>query len=127
MQTCGGCQETHPSAVGFLLRNDSVFATYRASWNPHGRESWVDMAIGSFEDPDYANQVLFACRIGPVDGQDTNACSLVTPQWGQPDPGPILGRSLDRDAALAHHWLPDFWQAIDWLILNDPFFHQPSS
>lgn len=124
INTCQACEETHPTAQGFLNRNGAVFAAYIASWNPHGGESWVDMTIGSFDDPGYDDHVLFSCRIGPIETYENDVCTLVTPTWGGEFPPPILGLSLNRDAALAHPWLPDFWDAVDWLMFNDPFFHQ---
>lgn len=120
--TCRSCDASHPTAQGFLLRNNAKFAAYLVSWNPHASEKWIDMSIGSFEDPDYPDQALFACRIGPVELSGEDACTLVTPTWGGEHPPEILGTRLNRDAALAHHWLPDFWNAVDWLVFNEEYF-----
>ena len=33
---------------------------------------------------------------------------------------PLWGKKLSRDEALAHPWLPDFWEVVDFVLLTDP-------
>jgi hypothetical protein len=32
---------------------------------------------------------------------------------------PVFGRKLDRDEALEHPWLADFWSVVDFLLIED--------
>ena len=76
-----------------------------------------------WEEPDYPDQVTFGCRLGPVEGQDGPAASLVTGGENKSD-HPLFGVKLDREAALEHPRLADFWEVIDWLVVNDPTLHE---
>lgn len=120
--SCQDCLATHRTSYGYLLRNSAPFAMYIASANPHTGESWIDMTIGSFKQPKFRDNVLFACRIDPADELGRTGCTLVRPTWGGDNPPQILGAPVERDVALLHTWLPDFWNAVDWLVANEPFF-----
>jgi hypothetical protein len=120
---CHECGGEHDSVNGFLLRDGSAYAVYFAAWYPHKSEAWIDVAIGSWEPPDYADHVTFGCRIGYVESQSESASSLV--HGGQVlSDSPMFGQKLNRDEALAHPWLNSFWEVVDWLILNDPTLHE---
>jgi hypothetical protein len=115
---CEQCGEEHDSAVGLVLRDGRAYAAYWAAWYPHEREAWVDMTLGTWQEPDYPDNVTFGCRIGVFGGQTEPACSLVKAAQTRSD-SPIFGRKLDRDEALAHPWLSSFWEVLDWVIVND--------
>jgi hypothetical protein len=44
---------------------------------------------------------------------------LVTAGSIYPD-GPLFGRKLDREAALQHPRLSEFWRVSDFILENDP-------
>jgi hypothetical protein len=37
---------------------------------------------------------------------------------------PLWGKKLLRDEALAHPWLGDFWEVVDFVLLTDPDVRQ---
>lgn len=120
---CPDCGSQHETVTGFVLENDSAHAVYYVDWYPHTNEAFVDVVLGPWLEPAYPDQVTFGCRLGPVGGQVGPAASLVTGGRTRPD-HPMLGRKLDRDEALAHPGLPDFWAVVDWLVVNDPTLHE---
>lgn len=119
---CPDCGEEHDSDVGFVLRDGVKYAVYWAAWYPHQDEAWLDVVLGSWQEPDFADHVTFGCRIGRVEGQSDPACSLVLGGEIRGD-DPVFGHKLDRDEALTHPWLPAFWELVDWLIPNDRLLH----
>jgi hypothetical protein len=36
----------------------------------------------------------------------------------------LFGRELDRDQALQHPLLSEFWQVIDFILIEDPTVHE---
>jgi len=120
---CAECAETHATSVGFVLANDSAFAVYWIAWHPYHNEAWLDLTMGSWNEPDYEDHVMFGCRIGPVEGSDAPQCTAVEAGVSRGDSA-IGGAKLSRDEALAHDWLSTFWSTVDWLVLNDPLLHE---
>ena len=120
---CDRCGEAHDAATGFVLRDGAAYAIYWADWYPHQQEALVDVILGSFEEPDFADNVTFGCRIGRVEGQAEPACSL-TPGGQSRSVKQLLGHKLTREEALQHPSLPSFWEVVDWLILNDATLHE---
>lgn len=120
---CDQCEESHDVSSGLLLANDSAFAAYWANWYPHEGEAWVDVAMGSWVEPQYSDHVTFGCRIGVIGDVPGPQCSLVQAAEFRGDAS-MFGSKLSRDEALSHSWLPTFWDAIDWLVLNDPLLHK---
>lgn len=120
---CQDCGNEHESVTGFVLKDGSAHAVYYADWYPHNQEAYVDVVLGTWEEPDYPNQVTFGCRLGPVEGQDGPAASLV-PGGARRSDHKLFGVKLDRQAALEHQMLPEFWDVIDWLVVNDPTLHE---
>lgn len=119
---CETCGDPHDTVTGFVLRDGDAHAVYFATWYPHQQEAYIDVVLGTFED-DGHDRVTFGCRIGHVDSQRAPAASLVqagrtlsdSPEWGQ---------RLERSAALGHPRLDDFWEVVDWLVLNDATLHE---
>jgi hypothetical protein len=79
--------------------------------------------LGSSEEPDYGDNVTFGCRIGHVETRAEPACSLVEGGAVRSDKR-LLGAKLDRDTALTHPRLDEFWAVLDWLVVNDPMLHE---
>lgn len=121
-ETCAGCGVDHQSITGFVLQDGNAHAIYMAEWHPLTSEAYIDVILGSFEEPDHADNVTFGCRVGHVTTQAGPACSLVEGGATRSDK-PLFGRKLERGEALTHPRLDEFWGVIDWLILNDPVLH----
>lgn len=77
LASCSECDELHEKTTGFVLADSSAYAAYWATWYPHHNEAYVDMIIGSWEEPNYADHVTFGCRVGDIEGQIGPQCSLV--------------------------------------------------
>ena len=114
--TCPRCGEKHEGTTGFVLNEGLAYSTYYADWYPHDDVAWVEVTLGSFHEPDYADNVTMGCRYGYVDGNPNPAASLFTPTRA----GKIFGSILDRAKALESPRLTDFWALTDWLVINDP-------
>ena len=106
---------------GFLNRNDVAAAVYFAALHDHGgdREAWIDVILGTFGSGDSTDHVTFGCRVGPVPGQDEPAAWLVLGAIPYGD-SPIWGEKLARDEALRHPWLSQFWEVVDFVLVQDP-------
>jgi hypothetical protein len=118
--TCAHCGKKHDGDTGFVLDHGTAFAVFYADWYPHSDEAWVEVILGTFEQPDYADDVTIGCRYGYVDGQEESVASLFTPTRS----GDIFGRVLDRADALKSDRIDDFWAVTDWLIVNDPLLNR---
>ena len=118
--TCADCGEQHDGVTGYVLNRGAAYAVYFADWYPHDSTAWVEVILGSFTAPDYADDVTVGCRYGYVDGQPEVAASLFTPTRT----GEISGRILDREEALASPRIADFWALTDWLVVNDALLHK---
>jgi hypothetical protein len=122
-RTCHACGEEHDTAHGYMLRDGSAHATYWADWYPHERIAIVDVTLGSWEEPDFRDNVMFTCQIRDAGDGANYACALVQAGQTRGD-GPVFGRKLSRDEALRHEWLAAFWDVVDWLVLNDSLLHK---
>lgn len=116
---CHECNSQHEVSTGFVLRDGVTYAVYWASWYPHANEIYVDCIIGSWIEPDYADHVTFGCRIGAGPGSTRPQCTL-THGGATKAHSALFGQKLERQDALGHPRLQDFWDCIDWLVVNDP-------
>lgn len=64
------------------------------------------------------DRVSFGCRVGPVDGQDEPAASLVEAGLAHPD-SDFFGDRLTRARALEHARLAEFWELVDHVLRHD--------
>lgn len=118
---CGCCDSTVDRTWAQLDRNGVTRAVFYASCYHHaaGGEVYFDIVIGTWGTGDHSDHVTFGCRRGAIKGHDAPMCSLTT--GGRVfDDDPMFGSKLDRPAALAHPLLPEFWEMVDFLLLNDP-------
>ncbi|HEU4320011.1 MAG TPA: hypothetical protein VFS66_08010 [Acidimicrobiia bacterium] len=120
---CPDCGQSHESVTGFVLKEDSAYAVYYVDWYPHSNEAYVDAILGSWDGPGYDDNVTFGCRLGEVEGYAGPQASLVT-GGAQRGDKPIMGTKLERDDALRHPLVAEFWELVDWLIVNDSLLHE---
>lgn len=129
--SCACCTTPYDRVTGFINSEESgAYAIYYASCYHHQgvHEAYIDVILDDDWDPEHPasrpgpRRATFGCRVGPVDGQDGPACSLVPAASVAPD-DPLYGHKLTRDEALAHPWLAAYWQTIDLILLEDPTVH----
>lgn len=118
---CQCCDSVVDRTWSQLSRDGVARAVFYASCYHHaaGGEVYFDVIIGTWGTGDFSDHVTFGCRRGAVQGYDQPMCSLTT-GGGVFGDSPIWGTKLDRPAALQHPLLPEFWEMIDYLCLNDP-------
>lgn len=118
-QTCQDCGTAYVLIKGFIYDDGNAHAIYFAALHHHAaqREARLDVILGSFGDDRAPDHETFGCRVGPVEGQDQPAATLV--QAAEPYGNTaIWGRKLDRTAAVVHPRLPDFWAIVDFLLVE---------
>ncbi|MEV4684236.1 hypothetical protein [Streptomyces kurssanovii] len=122
--TCDCCNAPIERAWDFIYADGAPHAAYFANCYHHtdrDHDAWIDVIFGTWGggSDQWSDHVAFACRIGPVVGQTTPASTLVTAGLAHPD-GPLFGLKLDREAALQHPRLNEFWKVSDFILENDP-------
>ncbi len=119
-QRCDRCGAEYRVITGFVFREDDAFAVYKAALHTHAgdNEAWIDVILGSWGEGQEATHLTFGCRVGPFGEGGDYACSLVAAAVPYSE-SPLFGRKLDRDEALGHPWLPDFWAVVDFLLVED--------
>jgi len=118
---CQCCNSTVERTRAQLSKGGVDRAMFYASCYHHaaGGEVYFDIIIGTWGAGDSSDHVTFGCRWGAIEGHDQPMCSLTTGAGVFGD-DPIFGAKLDRNAALASPLLPEFWDMVDFLLLNDP-------
>ena len=119
--TCSCCGRERTTVTGFVYRDEDAHAIYYASCYPHDGEAWISVILGTWgEDIDtHDDHVTFGCRVPPKSG----GCMLV-PAASAYNDSPMFGQKLNREEALAHPWLSDFWAVVDHVLVNDPLVHR---
>ncbi|GAB3845648.1 hypothetical protein ACFPIJ_38510 [Dactylosporangium cerinum] len=118
---CQCCESTVDRTWSRLNRDGVARAVFYASCYHHaeGGEVYFDIVIGTWDTEDLSDHVTFGCRWGAIEGHDQPMCSLTTGGEVLGD-NPLFGTKLDRPAALQSPLLPEFWDMVDFLLLNDP-------
>jgi len=121
---CDCCNAPIQRAWNFILADGAPYAVYYANCYHHrdrDHDAWIDVIFGTWGTPaaEWEDHITFACRVGPVTDQPGPASTLVTGGLAHPE-SPLFGTKLDRDAALQHPRLPEFWQVSDFVLENDP-------
>lgn len=117
---CPDCGEQAQRVWGFILDDDNAYAVFFASLYHHdGHEVWIDVILSPTWADGVDDHETFGCRVGPIEGQDDPAASLVTGGAEAPDTQ-LFGRKLTREDALEHPRLDDFWAVVDHLLEHDP-------
>jgi hypothetical protein len=119
-ETCEHCGAPSTRIKGFVLRNGDAYAIYLASCYHHdGHEVWIDVVFSPTWLDDADDRYTFGCRVGPVEGQDEPAATMVDAAAVYDDT-PTFGRKLRREEGLAHPQCDEFWALIDHLLVSDP-------
>jgi hypothetical protein len=104
---------------GYLTWFDAPHAAFFAACHAHDddREVLIDVILGWATDTE--DTVTFGCRVGPVDGHEGPAATLVDAAASY-SADPEWGRKLSRSAALDVHRLQSFWDVVDFVLVHDP-------
>lgn len=118
---CQCCESTVDRTWAQLASDGVTRAVFYASCYHHaaGGEVYFDVIIGTWGENDPTDHVTFGCRWGAVEGHDQPMCSLTT-GGGVFGDSPLFGTKLDRAAALSSPLLPQFWEMVDFVLVNDP-------
>jgi hypothetical protein len=116
---CRDCGAEYQLVSGYLHRDGTAHAVFFAACHNHDgtREVWIDVILEPADGAD--DRATFGCRVGPVEDQEGPAASLVTaaePYGNDPE----WGTKLSREQALEDARLPQFWDAVDFILINDP-------
>jgi hypothetical protein len=133
-QDCADCGSHYVLVKAFVARGeDAVAVTYTALHAHEGvHEAWIDAILGTFGVDRTEDHVTFGCRVGPVSGQQEPAATLVDAAKPYSD-RPIWGQKLSREEALTHPRLAEYWDIVDFVLVNDPavehhvYAHGPST
>jgi hypothetical protein len=124
--SCDDCGGTRDVITGFVYQGEQPHAVYYAACYPQHGEVYLDVILGTWTDEveDDNDHVTFGCRYGKVEDRAEPACTLVSAAAMAPQPvSPLFGKRLDREQALKHPWLGDFWAVVDFLVYADPTVH----
>jgi hypothetical protein len=117
---CDHCGAPQTRVAGFLSRDGDAYVVYFASCYHHGQhEVWIDVIFSPTWADDVDDHYTFGCRVGPIEGQDEPAASMVDAASVRGD-STLFGRKLSRDEGLSHPQVDEFWEVVDFLLLNDP-------
>ena len=118
---CRDCGRHYRLVKAFVARGDEAVAVVMTALHVHDglHEAWIDAILGTFGDDDVHDHVTFGCRVGAVQSQPDPGATLVDAAQPYADDG-IWGRRLTRSEALAHPWLPQYWEVVDFVLVEDP-------
>lgn len=117
---CADCGVPQTRITGLVLRDGDAYAVYFASCYHHGgHEVWIDAIFSPSWADDVDDHYTFGCRVGPIEGHDEPAASMVDAASIHSD-STLFGRKLSREEGLAHPQVAEFWNLVDFLLANDP-------
>lgn len=119
---CSCCNAAIQRMWNFVQRDGSPYAVYFANCYHHidqPHDTWIDVILGTWGRNNVDDHVTFGCRVGPVVNSPHPAATLVQ-ACSDGAQGEIHGQILSRERALAHPWLPRFWEVVDFVLENDP-------
>ena len=115
-QVCPSCDRPYRWVTGLLQRDGDAFAVYYAQCHGHGdaSETWVDVVVGSWDEPEYSDHATFSCRVSHA------GAGVVDAPAASKGEAPFSGVLLPRGAALADPRMAEVWQVIDFIVTADP-------
>jgi hypothetical protein len=122
---CPCCNAPIQRTWNYIYRDGKAFAVYFANSYHHldqPHETWIDAIFGTWNEDRFDDHVTFGCRVVFLDDRSGPAAGLVQACLDGSG-GPVHGVRLSREEALAHPWLPDFWQVVDFVLAEDPLVH----
>lgn len=120
--TCHECGAKYTLVKSFVLDEVGPHAISFSALHLHDgvSEAWIDVIFGRFEgDAASDDRFTFGCRVGPVDNSLEPAATAVNAAVPYADRA-NFGHKLSREEALAHPRIRDFWEVVDFLLVNEP-------
>jgi hypothetical protein len=77
-------------------------------------EAWLDVIVGSFEEPAFADQATFSCRVR------SEGATLFPAPLAAEGRAPMFGKKLSAEEAIAHELLPTVWAIVDFVVTSEP-------
>jgi hypothetical protein len=123
-QDCPRCGRHYPLIKAFVTQDAVATAVTFTSLHCHDgdNEAWIDAILGTFGEDRSEDHVTFGCRVGSVMNADEPQATLVAAAQPYGD-SEIWGQKLNRDAALQHARLAQFWEIVDFVLVADPVVH----
>jgi hypothetical protein len=114
-EVCSSCGRAYQWVTGLVTRDGDAFAVYYAACHGHDdkSEAWVDVVVGSWDEPAYADHATISCR---VSAEGAGAVDAPVASNGA---APFSGRLLNRQAALDDPRIDDVWAVIDFVVASD--------
>jgi hypothetical protein len=115
-QVCPSCGRAYRWVTGLIQRDGDAFAVYYAQCHGHGdtTEAWVDVVIGSWDEPTYSDHATFSCRVSQ---EGAGAVDAPVASKGR---APFSGELLARSDALQDGRIADVWEVVDFIVTTDP-------
>lgn len=123
---CTDCGGERVIYTGEVSDDGATLALFWAFLYDHADnpEIFIDATLGGWGDGDSSDdRVSFGSRTGRVDDRGNVSCSLVVGAAMAPD-DPSFGTKLDREQALAHPWIKEFWEVNDMILTGIPEVEQ---
>jgi hypothetical protein len=120
-RSCEQCGREYTLVKGFVYRSELPHAVYYVACHHHdaAREAWIDVILGTFGVDDWGDHVTFGARVGPIAGQSEPGATLVDAAAPYGD-SEMFGMKLTRAAALQHERLSEYWDIVDFILMEDP-------
>ena len=115
-QVCAECGREYVLVRAFVRADDEPAAVVFAACHLHNGQSevWFDVAVGSFDEPAFIDQVTFSCVV-----RSTGA-SLMTGPVATEGKAAFFGSILTADQARSSGRLDDFWRIVDYVVTTEP-------
>jgi hypothetical protein len=114
--SCQECGRTSTLVTAFVTQDGTARAVVFAAIHRHdgSHEAWLDVTIGSFVEPDFADNVTFSCRVR-ADG-----ATLVSGLVAGEGRAEFFGNKLSRESALSHPAVSTLWKVVDFVVTSEP-------
>ncbi|MCU1468796.1 MAG: hypothetical protein JWM72_4724 [Actinomycetia bacterium] len=114
--TCTSCGREYPLVTAFVTKDSVATAIVYVACHAHDEhaEAWMDVAFGSFDEPDFADQATFSCRVR------SEGVTLFPGPVAADGRAQFFGKMLSADEAKNHDGLPDVWAIVDFVGATEP-------
>lgn len=117
---CPCCGRTSTCLTRFVYRDGDAYAIYKAMFSESHPDLRVlaTVSLGRFEEGSTADErVAFALKLTPTPTRfEVQVLGAGSSPWRNSE---VLGRTLDRDEALAHPALPEIYAITDQMLVED--------